>query len=280
MKKTIVIASLFAASLAFAGATEITNEYVIGVLPITFTNRSEIIVSIPWVAEGGAVTTGIAVSNLVKTAGLTAGASEDDDGDKLSWYDIDDGKFQTWRLVANGTTNYWKATKDASGPLPKYATMEPVLKRGEAAILTTSVKTNTIYVVGQLGSTAAVTNTIAAAKYDDKDKLTPSHTLVAPPRALVSYFDLNSLSYVSGSPDETRHTSGNISHVGDMIITEALEGLTLAYVYVDINGNKKWTPTYNLGSGVARVPAGRGFWYQRATNTELKITWDAPVAGN
>lgn len=269
MKKSIFVASLLFAGFAIAGSTTVTNDCILGVLPINIpSNRLEVILSVPWVAEGGV--DGIAVSNFVKTAGLKAGDDTNPNNTKLLWYNPDSDGFSAWNLVSNNVDdvwiNYWQ---EASEVDPANA----VVKQGDAVILSfTNVTTSasTVYVVGQVGTKGMVTNTIAGAESESS----PTYTLLAPPCGYTEPLDLNILfadsNIVEGQIDDK-----------DEITTDIISGLPARYVRKTINEEKKWVFVYTGSDSNAVVPAGRGFWYKRCRTSDLKIEWSAPhISGN
>lgn len=255
MKKSIFAASLLIAGVAIADSTTVETSYVIGVLPVAATNKTQMILSIPWVQEG----TGgdLAVSNVVKTAGLTV-------GDTLTWYDTSTGKYQNWRLEANGSDVLeWKeVTTVGSNEESAIAPTTPSFKQGQAMVLTrTATPTNTVYIVGQVGTSATKTTTFAKG-----------YTLVAPPRTAAT--DLNSSDDVTG---------WDSSCAGDMIyvVLSGDDKRDRLDTYTYANGkwgvvtysNREWTH-----GETAVLPAGTGFYYMRASEGSLTVTWKSVPA--
>ena len=274
MKKLFFASGLLVAGLAFAGTTTITNDYILGVMPVTATGKPQVILSIPWVAEGG-VTNAIAVTNLVKTAGL-------DVGDELAWYDTDKGKYMSWRVGSSvGGVSYWEPVTDVSDDSISIAVPEGMaLKQGQALLLQRAHSNNVVYVVGQVGTNATITTTIKGASNES----TPTYTLLAPPGALGRALNLNA--YTEGQ--ETKYDltiTGDIfatvgNNIGDMIVSEAYKGLTVIYLYNSTYN--KWYPSYLKESAIgaytgSKIPAGRGFWYKRVGTADLTVSWPAPV---
>ena len=253
--KTVFAASLLLASVAFADATTVDSSYVLGVMPVNASGKSQVILSIPWVAEGGAPA--IAVTNLVKTAGLTA-------GDTLTWYDTTAGKYKQWRVTENGGVGYWTpvTVADTTG---SYATPaeNATLLRGQAVVLTRTATgeedlNKPIYVIGQVGSEGSVETTIAAASGE-----TPAYTLIAPPVASGAVFDLNKATF-----------TGTID-ANDEITTDVVNGMPVKFVRNA--DNTGWRYVYEPTGTTATVPAGCGFWYKRCGTSALSITWAAPT---
>lgn len=261
--KTVFAASLLLTGAAFATATTVDSSYVLGVMPVTATGKNQVILSIPWVAEGGATT--IAVTNLVKTAGLTAGTENDDLGDTLTWYDTTEKKYQQWRVVSGGEgkPGYWKPVTEVSDTESKDTSAEDAaLSRGQAVVLTRSNTESPIYVIGQVGSAGSVETTIAAASGE-----TPAYTLIAPPVASGAVFDLNTANLFTGT-----------IHENDEITTDVVNGLPVKFVRN--KANSAWRYVYDANGTSAKVPAGRGFWYKRCGTDSLSITWTAPTTAN
>jgi len=251
MKKSIFSASVLIAGLAFAGATQVTDEYVLGVMPVATSGKSQVILSIPWVQEGG-VTNVIAVTNLVKTAGLAA-------GDKLTWYDTDAGKYQQWQVVVRDGIGYWDPVT-AVEPSDSYETpaTDAALAQGQAVVLTTTASPTTLYVVGQVGANSSVTTTVSGNSW----------TLLAPPRGSTSEVDFN-----------TCASDGNgwASCEEDEITTGVLNGTRKTYTCKNVGSPEspsyKWTTSVFSTSHTAMIPAGQGFWYNRKKSGSVTITW-------
>ncbi len=269
MKMSFLSVSVFATGLVFAGTTEVTDDYVIGVMPVSVPSRTQVVLSIPWVQQGTGAD--IAVSNVVKTAGLTAGTDENGEGDVLSWYDTEQGKFQSWRLVKRNGTNYWTAASTTGGgSLDAIDAAASKLKQGQAIVLSTTTNTpfSSFYVIGQVGTNATVRTTIAGA-----GSSSAKYTLLAPPGALDRALDLNSeadFHIINGTIEATATTD---TVAKDAIVTDVVNSAPVTYVYC----NSKWRPTYNLTSDSvpAKVPAGCGFWYKRVGAGDLTVEWPA-----
>ena len=248
--KTIFAASLLATGVAFADTAAVDTEYVIGVLPVALgVGQTEIILNIPWI-EAGQSSEGVAVTNLVKTAGLA-------ENDSLLWYDTANSKYQSWRIVNNA----WKPTatvKSRSLPLAISATTNS-LNRGQALILnrTGTVATN-IYVVGQYTKTTATAPTIATG-----EPTHPVYTLIAPPNTT----DPVNLKNAFTAPAE-----------GDSV-TFMKGGVITSYFYV----NSGWKAvTYNntthrevytdVDDDDMILPVGTGLYY-KSCGTAPTVSW-------
>ena len=260
MKKSFLVASLLIAGVVFADTTTVDTDYVLGVLPVSTTGRDQVILSIPWVAEG----TGgnIAVSNLVKTAGLPTGTVEDKKlTTKLTWYNTSAGEYETW-ILEDGQ---WKEASE----------MDPATKalpQGNAVVLSTDGDLpDTVYVVGQVGTSATTTTEIQVGSNG-------KWFLLAPPCASTSEVDFNTAASVGDDWSAC---------VGDEIVVDAFNGLLKTYKCVDrgesANPRYVWTTSKYAATHTAMIPAGRGFWYHRsASNTgAVTITWSGvPSSAN
>ena len=269
MKKSIFCASLLVAGLALADSTEVVVDNVIGVMPVKANGKSQVMVSIPWVEVGGGSDL-ISVSNLVKSASLKfVDEATDFEGDSLSWYNTAAEKFEGWRLVEEGGTNYWEGiTSGNSGDAPSADV--PMLARGQGLILERAEDTNgVVYVVGQVGTNATITTTIPASG----DGKTPKYTLIAPPFASGTATNANFIAF-----------SGDID-AKDKIRLEAVGGANtnteLKRKLVDEEKNEwAWVNASNGFKDQAMIPAGRGFIYIRYGTGPLYVTWDAPSINN
>ncbi|MBQ7234366.1 MAG: hypothetical protein IJS36_03050, partial [Kiritimatiellae bacterium] len=248
-------ASLLLAGAAFATATTVDSSYVLGVMPVTATGKNQVILSIPWVAEGGA--TAIAVTNLVKTAGLEA-------DDTLTWYDTTASKYKQWKVTKNGEVGYWTpvTVTDDTGSYVTPAENATLL-RGQAVVLMRKSTSNPIYVIGQVGASGSVTTEIEPAASESA----PKYTLIAPPVASGAVFDLNTASLFTGT-----------IHANDEITTDVVNGMPVKFVRNA--DNTGWRYVNDLTGTSAKVPAGRGFWYKRCGTGSLSITWTAPATAN
>ena len=242
MKAKVFSASLLLAGLAFAGTTEVTDEYVLGVMPLAISGK-EVIINIPWV-EAGTAGGGVAVTNLVKTTGLT-------EGDNLLWYSPSDSKYRIWQATLHGGVLYWDAVSSISQiDSSRVASDSPVLARGQALILKRkSEASTTIYIVGQYTSASASAITVSKG-----------FNLLAPP-------------IVSGSVNlATCDWTGAAE--GDAIIP--------AYGTRYVRHGSSWGQwTYTKGTGTWNfaeantidVSAGQGFWYERFANVSFNFNW-------
>ena len=241
--KSIFAATLLVAGAAFADSTEVETSYVVGVLPVSATGiyTNQVAVSIPWVDEGTG--SDIGITNLVKTAGLPADV-------QLHWFNSTTGYFQHWTV----SNNQWVPVKDVTSySVSESASDVKQLKQGGAVLLSTATGTlpSKIYVVGQVGTNATVTTTVAA----------DSTTLIAPPQVSTTDYDLNSIGW-------------DWSKVGpsDVIIVGYAAGFPISYTNNAVNA---WYPAYKSTSGATTIKAGKGFWYKHV-GPEMTITWTAP----
>lgn len=284
---SIFAASLLVAGAAFAGTTEVTNDLVIGVMPVPLeAGKKDAILSIPWIEAGTntAVTAGVAVTNLVKTAGLS-------EGDTLTWYNPNDTEapYQQWKVVTGSDgTNYWNAGEKMltlTGDRTALAAGSADLKRGQALVLTRNsnyANATNVYVVGQYTTTAPVTTTFAHATVDSSTgKKRYTYTLAAPPQVKKiggynGYIELNSNTWTNVQNDDKLivgfGTVSRIQFVRGLNNTcwgtnkyEKLEGALNIY-------RKVFDPN-------ALLPIGRGFWYESTgTENDVEVNWALPSA--
>ena len=264
--KTVFAASLLVGGVAFA--EDITTGYTVGVLPLTLTAK-ETVICVPWIESGNA-SGGVAVSNLVKTAGLTRRSSPSASGDMLYWYDTSKGAYSSWYI--DETSGEWTEEGGGNSVLPSAA----ALKRGDAVILQLASDTGlpkTVYIVGQVG-TGAATTTIAAGTVAN-----PTYTLLAPPFVAKlddddddGKIDLNNSSVEWNTPS-----------VDDLIITgiDKISTATAGTLYypktLSWNATESKWGTY-VGkdfTSTALIDVGAGFWYKRASNSDMTVTWRA-----
>lgn len=275
MKKSILAIATFAAGMAFADSTTVTNDLVIGVLPLQMAaNQSEIVIAVPWVEAGTniAANAGVAVSNLVKTAGLTA-------KDQLLYYDVGQKEFKVWELTDVGGTLYW--VPEAEGLAADSAT----LKRGNAAIVkrlsNVNIATN-IFVVGQYTTNAVDNTEIAAAP---QPKSSSAFTLAAPPYpegGSDGFIDLNGFRWNDASPKDTLILGVSSNEQTGVVFYRQLvwgrenEGANYCwgtnYTPMITNGDVTY-PGTKVFTPAGKIPVGTGFWYNRTTNEAATVEW-------
>ena len=266
--KSIFAASLLIAGAAFADTTEVETEYVIGVFPLTLqANVAETAIFVPWVESGES--TGVAVSNLVKTAGLTA-------GDELLWYT--GSSFEAWRLQNNDGVLYWVA---AAGGEPADARS---ISRGQSIILRRNnnvSSSTTVYIVGQYTSSDA-SSTIAAGSVVNNGAgwttTTPTWSLIAPPNVGDTGVDLTTKFNSTGAAGTFQPAEG------DVIRFVNTSGKVTSYTWGTITNTEtsNWGKGSMSGSdyvftaaaeGALTIRPGTGFWYKRVSTTGGSVTW-------
>lgn len=247
--KTIFAASLLATGVAFADTAAVDTEYVIGVLPVALEEgQQEIILNIPWI-EAGQSSEGVAVTNLVKTAGLG-------NNDTLLWYNKDSG-YQSWRIVNNAWVPI-ATVKSDSLPSATAATAT-VLTRGQALILnrTGTVATN-IYVVGQYTKTAATAPTIAEGTSE-----APVYTLIAPPNTTTSVNLKNALTAPAAGDSVTFMKGGVITSY--FYVNDGWKAVT----YNPTTHREEYT---NATDEQMTLPVGTGLYY-KSCGTAPTVSW-------
>lgn len=243
--KYIFAASLLAAGAAFADTTEVETSYVVGVLPVSISGK-EVILSIPWI-ESGTKTDGVAVVNLIKTAGL-------DTGDSLLWYDTENKGFQGWHIEQEGGVNVWKPSATVSATdVTAVAATQSSLYRGQAIILSRSASTaTTIYIVGGDPTGVSATDLTLAPN---------SFTLFAPPSVSASGTAINSLTWGS---------VGNITTKDYIVLAD---GTQVKY------RNSKWIAySYDANGSLVTnenpvIPVGTGAWYVSKGESVPTVSW-------
>ena len=261
--KYIFAASLLVAGAAFADSTDVDTEFVVGVFPLTLqANVAETAIFVPWIESGG--TTGVAVSNLVKTAGLVANDGVNvTKGDELLWYD--GSKFEAWELTTNSTdgVSYWvSAAQGAAADAQRIA-------RGQSIILRRNnnyASATTVYLVGQY------TNASASSSIAGGTKASPTYTLIAPTAVSGTVNLKTKLSGVAAKNDAVTFIDGS---------TKKLK----TYVY---NGTNWGTPGFDTtkspplptftpaSDADMTLSAGYGFWYKRCSGADAEeaiVNW-------
>ena len=243
--KMVFAASLLLAGAAFATATTVDSSYILGVMPLQVSSK-EVIINIPWI-ESGKLDNAVAVSNLVKTAGLAV-------GDSLLWYDTSSRGYQGWHIESDNGTNRWVAstTVNMSGESKTVSAGSVELRRGQALILSrASSDATTIYIIGQDGSgveTSAVT--ISAGTTDS-----PSYTLFAPPS--VSGLAVNSMTWGISDVQSVVNDYILLSDGSQLRYRESTSG-SGAYVWIKYSYGDNGALIKNTAP---TIPAGTGAWY-------------------
>ena len=246
--KTIFAASLLATGVAFADTAAVDAECVIGVLPVALAaNQQEIILNIPWI-EAGRSSGGVAVANLVKTAGLAV-------NDSLLWYDTSTSKYEGWHIESINGTNQWVASASV---LPTGISTVVVgataLNRGQAILLSrASVASTTIYIVGGTTDVTASPLEMAAGTAQN-----PVFTLFAPPT--VSATGINSLTW-DGTIDPNDYI---VLADGTQVKYDTSEEEWISYSY-DEYGRL-------VSNKDPEIPVGTGAWYVSKGGSPT-VTW-------
>lgn len=261
MKSTSVFSvALFVAGVAVAAPVNVTSPSCLAVMPVVSSN-SEVVISIPWVECGASSTNCISVTNFVLAANLTAGANLSN-SDTLRWYGDSSSPQGFWYLKNDTSPAHWKPMTD-SATLDEVSATLPVLRQGQALILTRKSPTNelgvakTFYLAGQVGTNTTVRSTIPGKGY----------TLVAPPANIVlSPADLTNTTYVAC-------VSGKYAH-GDRIYIESNNGVRRFFKYDGRDPSKYPTGgSWGSSSNTLKIDIGRGFWYYRTSDDALTLEW-------
>lgn len=255
MKKSLALIAILSASVALADdPTPTVSANVYGVLRVE-TSAEEAIIAVPWL-EPSVDGSAIAVTNVIKTANLTA-------GDELYYYDLQAKSYKAWKLNAE---KKWESPTmvSVSGAV---AGSDQTLLRGNALLLkrTNAVtRASAVYLLGQVATSATAEVTMAQGT-----ESAPAYTLLAPPAAADT--DLNDANAVVWSG----------VNVGDSIV---LNDMTMLNWDAE-NGRwgrkisekvgKVWQTTYDASKAV--ILAGQGAWYVSAPGATAapSATWKA-----
>ena len=259
MKKTalLTVSALLAAAPVFASDVEGSN--VFGLLTV-LSKATDTIVAVPWCECSTADDQPIAISNIVKTANLTA-------GDKLAALSTNGVYLNTWTLTSGGAgVLYWKTDKMVVESGAVTDTQVPAdrtfVSRGTAILLhrqnpTVDGNAKPFYLYGQVGTSPSVTSTIENA---GASAATPVYTLIAPP----TDGDVNILSALT------------YPVANDSIVVRNLEGIARTYTYDGSAWKYRATPVAS-GETTAEsitIKAGTGAWYvSRNSSAKPTITW-------
>lgn len=250
--KSIFAVSLLAAGAAFADTAEVDTSYVVGVFPLTLqAGVKETAIFVPWIESGGS--TGVAVSNLVKTAGLTA-------GDELLWYN--GSSFHAWNLEQNGGVLYWVAAANGGEAADAQS-----INRGQSIILRRNTSFNsatTVYLVGQH------TNAGASSSIAGGTKASPTYSLIAPTDVSGTVNLKTKLASVAAKNDAVTFMDGST------LKTYVYDGTKWGTPGLDTTQSPP-EPTFTEASDAnMTLSAGYGFWYKRcsgAGESAATVNW-------
>ena len=249
MKRILSIVLCAASVAAFGEETTVTNV-AFSLYPVTSRSK-ETIVAISLRGMDGEP---VAVSDLVKTANLTA-------GDKL--YTFENGVYKEWTLEDGAWVGANKKyTMDKTGQLVAAEGDDPSTVRKEVG--------SGIWLVRKDVPTAAFTFYLYG-KPDDKPQTaivggseeTPTINLVGNP-----------------TPDEVTLTAQMFTGAtgGDRIEVPDGNGAFGRSVYTYNGTESKWKTTdpttHKRVEGYPKIPANQGFWYV-STGSGFKISWSA-----
>lgn len=267
----IFAASLVVACAAFADSTTITTDSVIGVMPVK-TTKEQVILSIPWSES----VDGVAVTNLVKTAGLNYDAT-------LTWYNTSDGgKYAHWHLSdadADGVRYWVPRTGATEEEVFTVAADNAVIKRGDALVLTgtNSTSTSIFYVVGPVGATSSITTAVERATIQ-AEKVVPSYTLLAFPGATGEAVNANSLQFIDPEDPEADPVDNRDRIIVDFVGSQPAEFVRRVVEISKGTSARRWVSVYDqTNASSAMIPAGRGFWYKRYGTGKMSVVWSAPA---
>lgn len=239
MKKLMLLTSTLVAGVAFASSVSSTQTF--GVLKVASTNE-QTVVSVPWVSAGD-INTAVAVTNFVKTTGMTS-------GDKLYLYNTtgdDKGKFSVW-VLSNGA---WVAPAGEVSSFGNFNTVKDAgatIAQGSALVVVRSNPTaDDIYLYGQYKSSytpAAIGHSASATET----------TLFAPVN--VDGVDLHLNDQGDGTSKYLKWTNAVVGDkiriqddFGDVATYTYTSGGTWSYLNSDVAGTAGW------------LKPGHGAWY-------------------
>jgi len=242
--KSILAVSLLAAGAAFADTTEVETSYVVGVLPVSISGK-EVILSIPWI-ESGTTADGVAVANLIKTAGLAV-------NDSLLWYDTANSRYEGWHIeTVNGVNTWVPTTSVLPSAIGTVKAGETALKRGQAVLLSrASAESTTIYIVGGEGSAVNKSDLVIVAG---------GYTLFAPPS--VSAVKINSLNW---------QNKGNISADDYMLLPNGHQVKYVGGQWVEYWYTEPWGRLASESD--PEIPVGMGVWYVSKGANAPSVKW-------
>lgn len=235
MKKLLSLAFCAASALAFADEIECGQ---VGVIQVTSTQQNTVIAAaFGDLASGG----DIKVANIVKTTGLAS-------GDQL--FVFKNGSFSGWTY--NDESNSWDAVAanvllDENGNIKSVAgtaaTDESVVY-GSGVWLKRATKPSAAFTIAVYGKPVSKEISVAAG----------TTVLCGNP------------TYEEGTPSISGAQAGDIIKVP----SDAL--LLKTYRY---NGTAwKYANGASIGTGLPKIPAGTGFWYQAADSGDARtLTW-------
>ena len=242
--KSIFAVSLLAAGAAFADTTEVETSYVVGVLPVSISGK-EVILSIPWI-ESGTTADGVAVANLIKTAGLAV-------NDSLLWYDTANSRYEGWHIeTVNGVNTWVSSASVLPTGIASVNAGATTLKRGQAVLLSrASAESTTIYIVGGEGSAVNKSDLVIVAG---------GYTLFAPP--YVSAVKINSLNW---------QDKGNISADDYMLLPNGHQVKYVGGQWVEYWYTEPWGILQSESN--PEIPVGMGVWYVSKGKSAPSIEW-------
>lgn len=258
MKRVLFTVAILAASVC--AADEITSSNVLGILPVT-SSAKRTIVAVPWCAMSATDDAAIQVSNVVKTANLTA-------GDMLHYVNSN-GSYLSWRLANGaGDVKYWESVNIATEgdvSVSPSAHNQPV-SRGNCIVLIrqnpgTKAEPNTFYLYGQVGTSASVETAVVAGTPGS-----PAYTLIAAPTAAA--WHVNSIDWSNVGENDSICIMLENGFQKFLTCKDGAWG-EMVPVY-DEEKHKKTGETWSAYT--TAIPAGQGAWYISQGGSPT-ITW-------
>lgn len=262
MKRVLFTVAILAASVC--AADEITSSNVLGILPVT-SSAKRTIVSVPWCAMSATDNAAIQVSNVVKTANLTA-------GDMLHFVNSD-GSYLSWRLANGaGDVKFWESVNIATegGFTVSPNAHDQTVARGNCIVLIrqypgTKAEPNTFYLYGQVGTSASVETTVVAGTSES-----PAYTLIAAPTAAA--WKVNDITWSKVGENDSiciMLENGFQKFLTPQYAADKWTWGEMVPVYDEVK-HKKTGETWSAYT--TAIPAGQGAWYI-SQGGEPTITW-------
>ena len=260
MKRVLLSVAILAASVC--AADEISTSNVLGILPVT-SSAKRTIVSVPWCAMSATDDAAIQVSNLVKTANLTA-------GDMLHYVNSD-GSYLSWRLNGDGEVKYWESVNIATEGVVSVSPSahNQTVARGNSIVLIRQNPGNpgTFYLYGQVGTAATVSSAIVAGT-----DTVPAYSLIASPKPAA--WDVNdSAIWANVGENDRIFVYGNDGITIELVWnTENSKWCYLKDVFAEVGGQQVRTGTQKTVYE-NDIPAGQGAWYVSYGGSPT-LTWN------
>lgn len=272
MKKQIVTACALIVSIAaFAASVESANTF--GVMKITASAGSQVIIPVPWVSIGS--NNCVKATEYILPNGRVAYTEEKQSGeyDALYWYNPETQIYSEYQ-VRDGAWVGQETEYESQNITPPVS-----FERGTAALLqlASGVSAEPIYLSGEYTTGTAVVEVYGHdAEFLAEHANASKSTLVAPPTA-ADYYPNDSQTWAYGTTEELDGT-GDI--VKDQLAVAYPSGAVTNFTYYSADKFGSGYPAkagwYRINGDeleAAVIPAGCGAWYIRYNQGNLFIRW-------